>query len=79
MPDVRFTPREAEVMTWAALGKTNWEISQILAISETTVKFHIEHCYEKLGVNSRTYAAVLAVTNDLIHLPSQKEHKKKRA
>jgi len=52
----KLTPRELECMQWVALGKTDWEIAQVLAISEATAHFHIENAKKKLGLNSRTEA-----------------------
>ncbi len=50
--------REAEVLVWIARGKANSEIGMILSISPRTVSKHLEHIYSKLGVESRTAAAV---------------------
>ncbi|MEN9366363.1 MAG: hypothetical protein RL489_721 [Pseudomonadota bacterium] len=55
------TPREAEVLYWVARGKTNRDIGDILGSSPATVKKHLEHVYEKLGVETRTAAASLAL------------------
>ena len=54
------TPREAEVLLWIAQGKTNSEISTILGTSENTVKKHTQPIVEKLGVDTRNAATVLA-------------------
>jgi len=54
------TGREAEVMTWVAQGKTNPEIGIILGMSARTVQKHLEHVFEKLGVESRTGAILKA-------------------
>jgi DNA-binding CsgD family transcriptional regulator/PAS domain-containing protein len=54
------TPRETEVLRWIAEGKTNAEIASVLAISPATVKVHVEHLLEKLRVENRTAAALLA-------------------
>jgi DNA-binding NarL/FixJ family response regulator len=54
------TPREAEVLYWVAQGKTNPEIGLILAVSVATVKKHVEHIFEKIGVENRS-AAILRV------------------
>lgn len=51
------TSREAEVLTWVARGKTNPEIAILCNISERTVHKHLEHVYQKLGVETRTAAA----------------------
>lgn len=50
------TPAELEIMRWAADGKTVWEISQIRATSEATVKFHLRNIYGKLEVTNRVQA-----------------------
>jgi DNA-binding CsgD family transcriptional regulator len=54
--DVRLTSREAQVLSWIARGKPNEEIRRLLVMSPTTVKKHLEHAYEKLGVHSRAGA-----------------------
>lgn len=56
------TTREREVAVWIAQGKTNPEIAQILGISRSTVKIHVEHILAKLGVENRTAAASLLST-----------------
>lgn len=55
------TAREAEVLYWVAKGKTNRDIGDILGASPATVKKHLERVYEKLGVETRTAAANLAL------------------
>lgn len=50
------TPAELEILRWAAEGKTVWEISQIRATSEATVKFHLRNIYCKLEVSNRVQA-----------------------
>ena len=57
----RLTPREAEVLYWLAKGKTNRDIGEILGSSAATVKKHLEHVYEKLGVETRNAAAAVAI------------------
>ncbi len=54
------TPRETEVLTWLARGKTNRDIAEILGMSHRTVNKHLEHIFEKLGVETRAAAAALA-------------------
>ena len=56
------TTREAEVLYWLTLGKTNREIGEILDISPRTVNKHLEHVFDKLGVETRTAAASLILT-----------------
>lgn len=57
----RLTAREAEVLYWVVKGKTNRDIADILGASPATVKKHLEHVFEKLGVETRTAAAGLAM------------------
>jgi DNA-binding CsgD family transcriptional regulator len=45
-----------EILRWASEGKTVWEISQIRATSEATVKFHLRNIYGKFGVTNRVQA-----------------------
>ncbi len=55
------TRREREVLAMVAAGKTNGEIATVLAISARTVQKHLEHMFQKLGVETRTAAAVRAL------------------
>jgi DNA-binding response OmpR family regulator/DNA-binding CsgD family transcriptional regulator len=55
------TPREAEVLYWIAQGKSNADIAIILGASVRTVHKHVEHVFEKLGVESRNAATVTAL------------------
>lgn len=54
------TPRETEVLSWLAKGKTNRDIADILGMSPRTVNKHLEHIFEKLGVETRAAAAAIA-------------------
>lgn len=58
---LRLTTREAEVLYWVVKGKTNRDIGDILGMSPRTVNKHLEHIYEKLGVETRAAAAALAM------------------
>ena len=58
--DAALTPRETEVLSWLAKGKTNRDIAEILGMSPRTVNKHLEHIFEKLGVETRSAAAALA-------------------
>ena len=58
----KLTHREAEVLYWLAKGKTNRDIGDILGSSPATVKKQLEHVYEKLGVETRTAAASIAIS-----------------
>ena len=55
------TRREADVLRWLTIGKTNPEISIILGISRLTVKTHVAHIFAKLDVETRTAASVRAM------------------
>jgi len=54
------TAREREIIELVAEGKTNAQIAAQLWVAPSTVKKHLEHVYEKLGVGRRTAAATLA-------------------
>ncbi len=58
----RLTTREAEVLYWVSKGKINKDIGEILGTSPRTVNKHLEHVFEKLGVETRTAAANLAMS-----------------
>lgn len=58
--EFRLTAREAEVLFWLTLGKTNRDISAILGLSARTVNKHLEQVFQKMGVDNRTSAAVMA-------------------
>ena len=61
LASVDLTPREQEVLFWIAQGKTNSEISVLCGISVRTVHKHVEHIYQKLGVETRTAAMLRAI------------------
>ncbi len=54
------TKREIEVYELLCQGLTNEEIASVLVISLSTVKVHIRHIFDKLGVRTRTQAVLLA-------------------
>ena len=58
--------REREVLEWMKEGKTSWEISQILRISERTVNFHVHNILSKLQASTRGHAIALAMQQGLI-------------
>lgn len=60
LQQVALTPRETEVLSWLSKGKTNRDIADILGMSPRTVNKHLEHIFEKLGVETRTAAAAVA-------------------
>lgn len=57
------TAREKECLKWVAAGKTSWETSIIMGISERTVIFHVTNAATKMGTTSRTNAAIIALMN----------------
>jgi DNA-binding CsgD family transcriptional regulator len=62
----KLTPREYEILSWAAAGKTAWETSQILNISQRTVEFHMGNILNKLDAVNSQQAIAIAVFNGLI-------------
>lgn len=62
------TPQEVECLKWAKEGKTNWEIGEILAISEKTAEFHIGNAMRKLGATNRITAVMVAIKRGILHL-----------
>jgi len=68
MPKNELTERELECLRWTASGKTSWEISIILSISESTVIFHIKNAIEKLQVTNRSQAVAKAIAQSRIVL-----------
>lgn len=60
------TPRERECLTWVAGGKTDWEISQILGISEQTVHGYVQNALIKLNARTRAQAVAAAMLSSQI-------------
>lgn len=65
---VQLTPRELTTLGLMARGQSNKEIANSLGISERTVKTHLSHLFEKLGVTSRTEAVRVATRRGLVRL-----------
>jgi DNA-binding NarL/FixJ family response regulator len=65
---VQLTPRELATLRLIADGKSNKDIAAELGISERTVKTHLGHLFEKLGVTSRTEAVAIATRRGLVRL-----------
>ena len=63
---VQLTPRELAALRLLANGESNKEIASSLGISERTVKTHLAHLFEKLGVTSRTEATRVAMRRGLV-------------
>lgn len=62
LKSLRLTDRESEVLLWVSQGKTDTEIGTILGLSPKTVGKHLERIYQKLGVETRTAAAMRVLT-----------------
>ncbi|MBS7554839.1 autoinducer binding domain-containing protein [Ancylobacter dichloromethanicus] len=64
--EVTMTPRETDVLLWAAEGKSDWDIATILGISRPTVLKHMRSARDKLDAMNRTHAVVKAIRGRLI-------------
>jgi DNA-binding NarL/FixJ family response regulator len=69
------TPRESQVLEQIVSGKSNKEIAAELAISEATVKTHINTLLSKLGVEDRTQAATAAIRRGIVPFESLRKPK----
>lgn len=58
---LNLTDREAEVLLWVSYGKSSGDISDVLGVSPRTVHKHLERIFEKLGVETRSAAAAIAI------------------
>lgn len=68
MAGPQLTSRELEVLRLVVKGRSNKEIGNELAISEATVKTHLNSLMAKLGVNDRTSASTAALQRGIVHL-----------
>ncbi|MFP7675522.1 helix-turn-helix transcriptional regulator [Marivita sp. S0852] len=62
------TPREKEVLQWAARGKTSWETAVLLDLSEKTVKFYLSNARKRLAVQNKTHAVAMCVSEGAFKL-----------
>ncbi|MEQ1935900.1 MAG: LuxR family transcriptional regulator [Fimbriimonadaceae bacterium] len=67
-PFVRLTRRQLESLRWVALGKTDWEVGELLGISESTAHKHIEAAKSQFGVSTRMQAVVAALRQGSIQI-----------
>jgi DNA-binding CsgD family transcriptional regulator len=67
-PSPDLTRRETDCLKWAAQGKSDWEIGEILKISESTAHWYIENAKRKLGVATRIQAVMGAYAAGLISI-----------
>ena len=63
---LRLSDRQAACLHWSAIGKTSWETSRILGVSESTVNFHLRNACHRLGVRGRRAAVVVALRLGLL-------------
>nr|WP_296518223.1 LuxR family transcriptional regulator [Rhodopseudomonas sp.] len=66
--DKILTPRQREILSWIAIGKTAWDVGQILEISEDTVNKLVASAIQRLKVSNRTHAVVEAIRRREIEL-----------
>ena len=62
------TKREIQILSLLVSGKSNLDISEILKLSEQTIKNHVTALYKKIGVKDRTQAAVFAIRNNIVSM-----------
>lgn len=61
------SPREKEVLQWAAEGKTSWETAQLIGVSERAIRLYTENAMSKLKAKTKTQAVAIAVKNSILH------------
>lgn len=66
--EILMSARELDCLSWTAAGKTAWEASVILGISERTVRFHLNVAREKLKCATTTQAVAKAISHQLIEV-----------
>lgn len=66
--EVELTPREIECMRWTAQGKSSWEVSVILSITERTVNFHLGNAMRKMNVYNKTHAVAKMLSMGMAQL-----------
>jgi LuxR family quorum sensing-dependent transcriptional regulator len=62
------TPREAEILKWAAAGKTAAEIAEITGLTPRTINQHCENAQKRMGTSNRLHTVVEAIRHKLITL-----------
>jgi two-component system NarL family response regulator len=68
LPRQELSARETEVLQLVVEGKSNKEIAAAIGLSDGTVRVHLSHIFEKLGVHDRTQAAMQAVQRGIVKL-----------
>ncbi|WP_454011605.1 helix-turn-helix domain-containing protein [Aquamicrobium terrae] len=69
IPRSQLSPRELECLQWTAEGKTAWECSVILGLSEHTVRCYLESARHKLNASSNTHAISIAYRSGVLFPP----------
>jgi len=65
---ISLTVQEIECLKWCKEGKTNWEIGEILGISQKTVEFHVGNAMKKFGAGNRITAVIMGIKSGIIPL-----------
>ncbi|MFT3986858.1 helix-turn-helix transcriptional regulator [Aestuariivirga sp.] len=65
--DFELSPREREVLKWAADGKTAWETAKVIGLSERAIRLYTENAMAKLRAKTKTQAVAIAVKTGLIN------------
>ncbi|MCX6631133.1 MAG: response regulator transcription factor [Candidatus Solibacter sp.] len=68
VPADRLTERELDVLRLLAKGHSNREIAAVLSIAENTVRIHVTRLLQKLSVEDRTQAVIVAVQRGIVHI-----------
>jgi DNA-binding CsgD family transcriptional regulator len=68
LTEATLTAKEIECLKWCKEGKTNWEIGEILSISQKTVEFHVGNAMKKLGASNRITAVIMGIKSGIISL-----------
>jgi two-component system NarL family response regulator len=68
VPDDSLSARELDVLKLLVEGKSNQEAATVLSISESTIKFHVNHILAKLNAADRTQAVIIALRRGLVRL-----------
>ena len=66
--DSKLTKRELEIAFHLINGKSKIEIAKMLGVSTSTIKTHVEHIYNKLGVHCKVELAVYVIKNNIIDM-----------
>lgn len=64
--NIRLSAREKEILNWLKQGKSSWEMSVIIGISQSTVNFHVYNVMQKLGAINRPQAVAVATHRGII-------------